>query len=90
LKAAVSKAAHYSVTVKFHFNIIKIKNSSVYKKYIYPSVKAKGENPHANRAVPGAFFMLLEKHWIHIFKGLQIQIRGIRMTGPEIKHFFTH
>lgn len=33
--------------------------------------------------------MPFEKQQFHIFQGLQTQIRSIRMTRPEIKHFFT-
>lgn len=90
LEAGLSKAAHCSVTVQFHFNIVKTKPKNLFsvKKYtIYPPVEAKGENPSAKRV--GEYFMQLEKQGIRIFKGLQIEIRSIRMTGPEIKHF-TH
>lgn len=49
----------------------------------------EGETPNANTAVWGAFVMLLEKQRCRISKGFQTHIRGSRMTGPEIKHFFT-
>lgn len=71
-----------SATVKFHFNVIKIKKKTL--------LAVEGKKPQMLiTAVWGAFVMLLEKQRRRVLKGFQPQIRGNRMTGPEIKHSFT-